>query len=71
VGDVEFAARRFADADLRVLETTFAQRVQHLLGTGLGVEGGHHRVHHSPPRCARARSAGPPTDTTIGCFLPQ
>ncbi len=24
-----------------------------------------------PPRCARARSAGPPMDTTMGCFLPQ
>ena len=29
------------------------------------------RRHHSPPRCARVRSAGPPSDTTIGCFLPQ
>ena len=26
---------------------------------------------HSPPRCARARSAGPPMETTIICFLPQ
>ena len=26
---------------------------------------------HSPPRCACARSAGPPMETTIGCFLPQ
>jgi hypothetical protein len=26
---------------------------------------------YCPPRCARARSAGPPMDTTIGCFLPQ
>ena len=26
---------------------------------------------HSPPRWARARSAGPPIETTIGCFLPQ